>query len=578
MIILRNKKNQTNKRGAMLILVLLIVALATVLISSALMMTRSTREHYYEYTKMSQVQLSATSVAEAIWDAISVQAIDDDMVLAMADAKAHLEFSGASIPGAVGGESYSYADFSNEGGKVVIDVVSYVGGEKASVKMTLTPPEPKSEANHFQYTVNMDGDGLIGEFNIGKGGETATDNTMLVRGTMNSNLGSTNIYSTLIATKPFQPASGQTFYGDVVLWGPNSGWNMGNGAGMKFSGSDNTLYFVSPDGTSQTALYGNNSGTNQNITNLKNIVFYNSKWNNTSKEMWNQLMHAENIAYNNYDNTFSGSPITDGTVQNNWNTYISGQTSSVQSTLINKARDYVSAKNIQNFSGDSLPSLSSQSSSFGVSTSPNGTTVATFDALSAYYVTPAADDTVSTQPYLKPGNYIISAGSLSGDLLLDLSKGSYVFYVLSSGTISGSFRAINGAKLDSNWVNMVLSNGQTLTVTGSIQTKDSVKPYLKIWGMGGTTISFPLDGSGGAVCEAYICMYDNPSDSKSQVLFNTGASCKFYGRITCSIIKRLNGGNFVDIPYCVDPTYKVNAGKIIPLETGFTVDPFQYYS
>ncbi|MCQ2532989.1 MAG: hypothetical protein MJ172_00225 [Clostridia bacterium] len=574
MTILRKKRNQSNKQGAMLILVLLIVALAVILISSALTMTKMTRTHYYDYTKMSQVQLTATSVAESIWDAIVVQAIDDDTVGKMADAKAHLEFSGLPVPGVAGGSSSSsYADFSRAGGKVIIDVVSQVGSETAKVRMVLTPPVPKTEANHFQYTVNMDGDGLIGEFNIGKDDGGATDNTMLVRGAMNSNLGSTNIYSNLVATKPFSPASGQKFYGDVIFWGENSGWDKGNGAGLNLLGQG-TVFFVSPSGTLQNALKNFDSNANQNIV-AKSVVFYNSTFNNTSEPMWGQLASVTNIASNrSNDVTFPGSnSISNGGYQNSWNNLINNQTPSIQSALLSQAADYVSAKNIAAFSGDSLPTLSSQASSFGVSTTPNGTPVTSFDALTAYNVVDEATGLL----YVKPGTYQIQSGSLSGTVRLDLSKGNYTFYVLSGGTISGTLSVENGTKLDSNWCNMVVSNGQTIKVTGKILTKDGPKPYLKVWGMGGVTIDFPLDGSGGAICQAYICLYDNPGE-KSKITYNTGDSCSFYGRITCSIIERRNGGGFINIPYCVDPTYKVNAGKIVPLETEYTIDPFQYYN
>lgn len=570
MIILRNKKNQSNKRGAMLILVLLIVALAVILISSALTMTKSTRTHYYTYTKMSQAQLTVTSVAESIWDSIQIQAIDDDTVHAMADADAKVEFSGLDIPGMKGDpNSKAYAIFDLQtNGNVTIDCYAIVGGEQANVRMTLTPPDVVTKTNHFKHQINMAGDGCIGEFIVGKGGEGLKDNTMLLHGAMNSNLGSSDFYSTLITNKPFMPASGTTFHGDVVFWGPEAGWQHGNGAGLNFSSdTNNTVYFVSPSGTTQTALRG--FGSNQNpINNVDNMVFYNSKWDYSGAEMWGQLMHVTNLSYE------TGSTFTTTVHPNfasDWPTYLNGQDSGIQSQLMNQAKDYVSSTNQAEFGATSLPTLSSQVDSFGVPTSPSGTTVTDFDDLNSHI----------TDGAVTPGSYVIANGNLAGSVTLDLIKGNYTLYVQGDGTIAGLLNIINGAKGTDHWVNIILANGKTLTVTGAVSTVDAAsggkKPHLSIWGMGGCKINFPLDGSGGAVCQAYICLYDNPSDTPSEVVFRTGASCNFFGRIVCHFIRRTDGGDKITIPYCPDPTYDESNGKIVPIETGYKCQPFQYF-
>ena len=65
-----------SKQGIILVMVLLILAMAMIFISAAILLTNGTRNRLYDNAEKSQARLTATSTAEAIWQAVYMQELN----------------------------------------------------------------------------------------------------------------------------------------------------------------------------------------------------------------------------------------------------------------------------------------------------------------------------------------------------------------------------------------------------------------------------------------------------------------------------------------------------------------------
>lgn len=559
----KNQTKTSNKRGAMLILVLLVVSLAVILISSALMMTRSTRTRYYSFATESQARLTVTSVAESLWQSIYVQSIDDAAVKKLADGGANLTFTNLKIPGAIGGSNNSTtAKFrAVSATEVVVELESKVGDDSAQLRMILERPAPSTSATLFDYCVQLGDDGCVGDFYIGNGAPAGAKNEVFFHGDTDTNIGSAKFYSKVITTRPFMPASGNAFYNDVVLWGPNSGWKGGNGAGFKFENPNASLIFVSPTSLGQqSALINFGSDSNQNLTNVGNMILSNSVFNSDSKEMYNQVINGVGkVGYTG--SAFTGSGKTaDTTVSTNWNDFLA---SNHDDSILSKVDEYLTQEAIDKYT-TAFPTYSDVSDKFGVPASAPSTakTISNFNQL-------------GSNP--EPGVYIVSTADLTSHVTCDLSKGPYTFYVQTGGTITGTLDFINGDTAHSSgvWATMIIESNQTLKIfEGAIKSDDTassgwVHPQLKIFGKGGVTIDLPKHAS---TLEAYVGLYDNAGQTST---VNFSEMPTFRGRISC---KKINStGGQADIPWAAGENDKNPSSNRQPIISAYTCAPFEYH-
>ncbi|MCQ2482098.1 MAG: hypothetical protein MJ153_01250 [Clostridia bacterium] len=534
------KSTVKGKRGAMLILVLLIVALAVILIGSALSMTRQTRARYYSYAEGSQSRLTATSIAESLWDAIYIQEIDDATVEEMANGKAKLQLSGLTVPGA-NGVSNGIVEFEPpKEGKIRIKCTATVGGTTTTVQLTLVQPEPTTVTNLFEHLVNLSGGSNITETNIGAGGSGASDNTILIQGDGVDINGSCDIDSTTFIQGVFKPQDNR-FNADLVFWGPKAQMNLQGEP--KLGGTNMGLYFVS-NSTKQQSVLDNGANLDPNGEGkLSEFGLYNA---NFVMNKGNAFGNSDFILQKGIDSSASYSGSVVGA--------INSAPTTMSDAIIAKAKAYAE----KDFT-DHYPTIDEVSGAFGCSTTPTGTVV-----ISGEY---------------GAGNYIIN-GDVSGDLVFDIGGGDCTVYVTSNCYLSGSISFINGAS-NQYWGRIILSNGIDFTIGGAgagIYSYENGKPHCFVYGMG--NILFSIVENGPSYLEAYVGLYDSDSPSRDSKFYVEGSPDKFYfkGRLSAPLYEHYNGGH-LNIPYCVDPTAPGSGdGKIYPIVTGFKVEPFVYFS
>ncbi len=104
-----------DKTGVMLVTVIFIVAMALVFVTTAMMITIAARQRIYENAKYDQAKLTCTSLAQAIWQAIYSQQINDSMLISLANGSSGsgsvVNFSTDSVPGMGSGDSEASAYF-----------------------------------------------------------------------------------------------------------------------------------------------------------------------------------------------------------------------------------------------------------------------------------------------------------------------------------------------------------------------------------------------------------------------------------------------------------------------------------
>lgn len=605
------KITKSNKRGAMLIMTLLVLMFALIFCMSAIMMTTWTRDRYYDSAVNDQARLTVTSYAEALYQAIYIQEISDEMVKALAVANATVEFSNTPIPGGINtANSFTVAKFSRDPAAqpdgswyYYIDVTTTILEEVQSVRIYLKLPPPVDDTNLFAHTVELGQGGNLGQFNIGANAGGATDNTVFIHNNANmADTGSTTIYSDVISTGVITLGSGMTFNGDLVFLGPNAGLNA-NGRNDGRGRVNGTTYFITPDASSdywtltgQTFRYGNslfhdngasvsaatsgNPATNVPFTsNL--IYFYNSYLNayGPSNGQGLQDIVQSQAFYTNGSNVF---PYTDA--GGHYDTINTRFTETVASyavrdpavtAAVDGIRDYMSRELYSN-AAQQEPTPDEARAMFGIpATAPAGSiTINSF--------------TTSTW---QPGNYVINSNiSMGGaEVTIDLSQGSVFLYVNGNLTIDrGRFNVINGAGSPNDFF-IVLSDGSTLTIgqrtshnasdrigifacphvsdTQASRADSSYIPHCYIYGASGNSVYV----SENTVLDAYVGLF---GDTSNMELMSSRAY--YFGRIRAANIV-YGGGDAGTIDYCMGPDADEGNGMPVPVSTQFTVERFYYY-
>ncbi|MCQ2482097.1 MAG: hypothetical protein MJ153_01245 [Clostridia bacterium] len=541
-------ERRKSKRGAMLILVLLIVSLAVILIGSALTMTRQTRTRYYSYAEGSQARLTATSIAESLWDAIYIQEIDDATLKKMANGAAVLNLSG-SVPGANGvsqGKVVFHAPAAD--GKINIDCSATVGGTTSNVRLTLDPPPPKTDKNLFEHVLNLAGGSNITEMNIGEGGAGKTDNTILIQGDGVNMKGTCQIHSDMFVQGVFTPQDNQ-YLGNLIFWGPDAKINL-SGSPKLGSASGHGLYFVSNSTKQQSVL---DNGANLDPIGNGGITEFGLYNANFVMNKGNAFNSSDFIKQKGIDTSASYSGSVVGAIDS--------APTSMEAAIIAKAIEYAK----KDFS-DHFPTLDEAQSAFGCSPTLSGT---------AKY-----SGSFNGCTDKGAGSYEVT-GNLSNELVFDLNNGDYVIYVNGKCDITGKIKFINGGA-SNNWGRIILKQGIEFSIStdgeAGIYSFENGKPHCYVYGNG--NVKFNMNGNGASTVEAYVGLYDpaGTSDSNRSVFIcYNSAKYVIKGRIACPYIEHSTGGH-LNIPYCVDPTYVGGDGKIQPIVTEYSVEPFVYFS
>lgn len=605
------KTTKSNKRGAMLIMTLLVLMFALIFCMSAIMMTTWTRDRYYDSAVNDQARLTVTSYAEALYQAIYIQEISDEMIKALACANATVEFSNTPIPGGINtANSFTVAKFSRDPAAqpdgswyYYIDVTTTILDEVQSVRIYLKLPPPVDETNLFAHTVELGQGGNLGQFNVGANGNGATDNTVFIHNNANmADNGSTNMYSDVISTGVITLGSGMTFHGDLVFIGPDAGLNAnGNNDGQ--GNVRGTTYFITPDASSdywqltgQSFRYGNSlfhaNGNTSYAANANNpathlpfqseyIYFYNSSLNAYGAANGSGLQTIRNSqhVYSNRDFIF---PYTDAgdhydrinqvatATRDAYNNGDAGVVASVNGISNYMSRElYVSAAQDE-------PTPDEARGMFGIPASaPAGSTVI---------------NSITTATW-QPGNYVINGNvSMGGAVVtIDLSQGSVYLYVNGNLNINrGYFNVINTSGSPNDFF-IVLADGSTLTtgnrnesygettpvgivacphtVDGmSSPANSSYIPHCYIYGATGNEVFMGQ----GTTIDAYIALFGDTS----QVVFD--GNPYYFGRLRAANIIYYRGGAG-SINYCMGPDADEGDGSPIPVSTQFTVERFYYY-
>lgn len=624
---LKNKAKK-NKGGVILVTILFIVAIAVIFITCAMLMTINTRKRLFVTAEKSQTRLTLESCAEALYRAIYFQDIKDGIAwdfdtegnivvdsvntgiwnMALANTGVSLSnysspnsymvlqgSDGRTIPG-MGAESAT--DNRTIAIPFVVNADQFIVGliiqttiddysESAYLELTLSRPEviimPDS------YVVEVEGGGQLSDvvvgYNTSTGGRyNADDNWLLSRDAADTATGSTDIYSTYITTGSFAPASGSSFYSDVILWGENAFVNLPSmsGSGFAMRGGANTgLYFINNDACFNTSggpcnTYTANTGSNS--------IFYN---NGTNYNLDSVFADSSKIGNSTNSHVYS---LGSGSISTTWFT--------VESTLPEEMNTNFTTYSNSSFVTDpTYASWEDVSSNAALSDS----------ALSAG--TPLDISSVASGTVLGAGTYKIT-GSMSGDKVItcDLSLGNYYFYCPNGLSInSGSFiEVINGQKLldtgdrCSNRLYIIIGAGQQLEIKSDSQAGivdvdclamtdadgnltesydevserltayaafnsstyefpvQTVRPAVVVYGCGGSTTEphmpqVMLNGNHGSTLTAYIRLYPSTdtSDNRGSFHFYNADGKHYYGRPLAYSIYCISGrGSGLRIPYC----------------------------
>lgn len=619
------KTTKSNKRGAMLIMTLLVLMFALIFCMSAIMLTTWTRDRYYDSAVSEQAHLTVTAYAEAIYQAISIQQISDETVKSLADANATVNFSSVALPGGLASpDSNTVAKFSKDPSAqpdgswyYYIDVTTTILDEVESVRIYLKLPPPPSNNNLFTNTIELADGGNLGQMNLGMNAGDNDDNTVLLHG--NSDIadgGGTNIYSNVITTGVITGGSGNHYYGDLVFFGPDAGYNYQSQDGDGIRGESN-VYFITPDSSSsywaltgQTYRMGNaifddagNPATASRPAGNHNfyadfVYFMNTNLNAYSLEGLATYANADHVG-----NIFSGGPQSpqpyfEGcdahggpgsgsafyrVAENALTTYADLSVSGVDEPLVIAAagvNDYLTEDMIQSVV-EETPTSDEARGMFGVPAYP-----------------PADSISVSTfrTGEWEPGNYIVGTATMgrfnTGDnpvITIDLSKGSVTLYVTNSFTISnGYFNVINGVGSENRFT-IVLADGAQLNIgedcgygegmgyigiVSSVHTNPLASspadpnfiPHAYIFGADRNIVTINQNRT----CDAYIGLYG----SVAEVVFKNEPY--FHGRIEASTIS-YGHGSPARIDYCMGPNAEEGNGDPVPVSTDFIVERFYYY-
>ena len=291
-----------DKSGVILVTVIFIVAMALVFITTALTISIANRQRVYSNAQSDQARLTVTSLAQAIWQAIYSQQINDQMLYELAKGNGSLvTFKTADVPGMSNGGTVTTAYFYliqdedrtiNQVRKIGIECKCEIDGVAQYYTMVLQKNQGESTPSPgFNITCDLGEGGTFSQCCIGfdiaaarlrhlnfrnQVAYDASDNIIFLHsGTMNTE-GDFGFYSTLLCSTVvhFREA---VFARDVYFLGANAGLDINNqnhAASTRLDGSPQTanMYFW---GTRSPIRYnGNLSGTGYwSLQGISNIYF-----------------------------------------------------------------------------------------------------------------------------------------------------------------------------------------------------------------------------------------------------------------------------------------------------------------
>lgn len=579
---------KSNKNGSMLIVVLMIMAVGLILITSAMMITGSTRQRYFDSSKSNQARLTVTSVAEAFYQAVYLQEITDEQLEALANGNAVLDFSvnGTSVPGASGAVgNMTKASFSKTGTDLVTIVFSTeIDGKQENIRMVLRGDPPDEDNSLFQTTVQLGDGGALGQMNVGQNPlPGARDNIALLLG--DSHMGNTgsSVYSCeVVCTGILTTGSGNAFHNNVILYGPDAGFdvNGSDGAGLAITGG--SLFFLSEDGDGTGDAFYNGGSvisgdfTEGNPIDADSIATYNFNFNAIGS-ISNQSLNG----FYSDPNSFilqRGSYSNPATITTEASSRIVTSASSTMQQQISARIDEYLSGIVATAVTNGFPSSATVAASFGDPYSHS--TASELELTNTSDVSP------------DPGGYIISGNSLGnpqasgGDtpgVTIDLAAGNYTFYVDHDFTIAnGYFNVINATGSD-NWVRFILAPNVHFTIgtnsndcgiissgraAGAAPTSGT-KPHVYIFGAQGNTVTLGPQ----TTIDAYIGVYGDTSNPGIVEFCN---STNFYGRISATTMMYRDGAQAI-IPYCPGPTYDETNGNISIRYSNYIVEEYEYF-
>ena len=291
-----------DKSGVILVTVIFIVAMALVFITTALTISIANRQRVYSNAQSDQARLTVTSLAQAIWQAIYSQQINDQMLYQLAKGNGSLvTFKTADVPGMSNGGTVTTAYFyliqdedrsRNQSRKIGIECKCEIDGVAQYYTMVLQKNQGESTPSPgFNITCDLGEGGTFSQCCIGfdiaaarmRGLNYRTqvaydkpDNIVFLHsGTLNTE-GDFGFYSTLLCSTVvhFREA---VFARDVYFLGSDAGLdihNQNHGAQTRLDGSaqNANMYFW---GTSNPIRYnGGLSGTGAwTLNGISNIYF-----------------------------------------------------------------------------------------------------------------------------------------------------------------------------------------------------------------------------------------------------------------------------------------------------------------
>jgi len=250
-----------DKTGVMLVTVIFIVAMALVFVTTAMMITIAARQRIYENAKYDQAKLTCTSLAQAIWQAIYSQQINDSMLISLANGSSGsgsvVNFSTDSVPGMGSGDSEASAYFfvqqaedkaANKPLIIGIEVKCSIDGNTQYYTMYLQKHDPEGKpAAMFDIGIDLgDGGKLVkGVFGFDTSlfgsswndqvswrpenhglDPTADDNIVFLHNPTYSDQGNMGFYATTL-TDGYLSFRDGVFARDVYFLGPHSGLDEG---------------------------------------------------------------------------------------------------------------------------------------------------------------------------------------------------------------------------------------------------------------------------------------------------------------------------------------------------------------
>lgn len=617
-----NGKTKKSKQGVVLVTILFILAIALIFIASALMLTTATRTRLYTRAEDNQARLTVTSAAESFYQALYMQEITDAQLLGLGGSSIRLV--NEAVPGMSASDdtNCTFAYFTkNADNTMVIDFKTRIGDQVECIKMVLDYNEPKGPAHNFAHMLNVSKGGVLNRIGIGMTtGSMGTgtdewrysaawsrynsdDNSLIFRGSTEP-IGSTQeqnyFYSNVIATGPYSPID-SNFFGDLVFWGSTASYELSNVKGSPIQLKGGSVYFsgntASITNNFKAAVPGNYANCGEWFKGDGNVVFYDEAAQTiTFEKDQNHANNSATLKFNTSSNTtLAGAAPTNKTAIASGNAYY-------DKAAKYKNKDYTEA--VVGSSNNDLMTYAGIADEYkwakNVGSIKNTTSLANNAIL-------------KNGGPLKTGDYTISGTmNTSTPITLDLSSGSYIFYITGPFTIeAGYFEIINAAGSENN-VYFIICTGETFTIGhnnsdklcgiistncykdkpteggeyayyrsyGNIDPTSCPHAFIYSMGTGGTSMSqLRFDSNKHAVCNAYVGLYPSASNKADDGTLHLkgGGSCMFYGRVTCAGVD-CEGGAILSLPYCPQPGSDRNSTKPQEKYSDFKIFDYQYYT